>query len=78
MTEDQVMERQDSVDNAIHRLLSELAHRPLAWDMSLIGDVRDCIEVAFEKRGIMTTEEFYPSFPEEEGDEEEDDEEESQ
>lgn len=54
------VERQDLVDNAIHRLLCELSGRKLPWDIELIGEVRDAVQMTFESHTIMTGKEFYP------------------
>jgi len=55
------LERQDFVDNKIHRCLEELAGEPIEWDISLIGAVRDAISGEFDSRGIVNEDAFYPS-----------------
>jgi len=60
LTEQQI-ERQDFVDNTIHRCFEELAGEPIEWDISLIGLVRDAVSEQFESRGIMNEDAFYPS-----------------
>jgi len=59
LTERQI-ERQDFVDNTIHRCLEELAGEPIQWDISLIGAVRDVVSEEFKSRGVMNEEAFYP------------------
>ena len=65
-------ERQDYVDNAVHSVLCWLASKDLPWDIELIGDIRDSIEMAFETRGIMKPEDFYPTPKEEENEKQND------
>lgn len=52
--------RQDFVDILIHNLLEELSKKTLEWDIEFIGEIRDVIMKEFEKRHIMTPDEFYP------------------
>lgn len=61
LTERQI-ERQDLVDSTIHRCLEELAGKPIQWDISLIGAVRDVVGEEFRSRGVMNEKEFYPCF----------------
>lgn len=56
----QELRRQDFVDNAIHALLCKLAGRPLPWDISHIGEVRDvCQRMVCQETGT-TEKDFYP------------------
>jgi hypothetical protein len=53
--------RQDFVDNHCHSLLEALAGRELAWNIELIGQIRDAAEdVITVHLNLMTPKEFYP------------------
>jgi len=59
----QQIQRQDFVDNQIFELLQQLLPHTekLAWDITMIGAVRDAIrEQIVDQRQIMSEEEFYP------------------
>lgn len=57
---DEDLERQDAVDNAVFDLLNELSPKPLEWDMSLIGPVRDRVQTVFQEHDICAPHDFYP------------------
>ena len=62
LTEEQI-KRQDSVDNAIYQLVREInpVDKEIAWDIEMIGDVRDVIEDWLVERLKLTDEQvFYP------------------
>jgi len=60
LTEEQI-KRQDSVDNAIYQLIQELnpADKELAWDIEMIGEVRDVIEDWMVERLKITDEQGF-------------------
>ncbi|MDP3259278.1 MAG: hypothetical protein Q8M34_01645 [Thermodesulfovibrionales bacterium] len=62
LTEEQI-KRQDSVDNAIYQLIREInpVDKEIAWDIEMIGDVRDVIREWMVERLKITDEQgFYP------------------
>ena len=62
LTEEQI-KRQDYVDNAIYQLVREInpVDKEIAWDIEMIGDVRDVIEDWLVERLKLTDEQvFYP------------------
>lgn len=64
---DEQIQRQDSVDNAIYRLIQVLnpTDTIIAWDIEMIGDVRDVMREWFvDKRNITSEQAFYPSVNE--------------
>jgi hypothetical protein len=59
--------RQDFVDNSVFELLQSLnpTNKNLNWDIEMIGQIRDSIEVLFtDNRKICTEQEFYPYLEE--------------
>lgn len=61
LTEEQT-KQQDFVDNAIYSLIQELnpADKEIAWDIEMIGEVRDVIEDWIVERLKITDEQgFY-------------------
>lgn len=56
------LERQDFVDNEIFELLQRIfpAHKRLAWDIEMVGGVRDAIENEAVERRMITRQRFYP------------------
>jgi hypothetical protein len=61
--ENQKIEQQDFVDNAIFDLLNTLnpTDKELKWDIKPIGDIRDVIQKLFvEELKLCTEDEFYP------------------
>ena len=52
---DEQTKRQDFVDNAIYHLIQEVnpTGKPVAWDIEMIGDVRDVIEKWLIERKIL-------------------------
>jgi len=65
------IERQDLVDNAIHKLIEDLAggdwalkrskNVPLVWDIEVIGKIREVVqEIIVNEFMLMTEMEFYP------------------
>lgn len=60
---DEQTKRQDFVDNAIYHLIQEVnpTGKPVAWDIEMIGDVRDVIEKwLIERKNITSEQIFYP------------------
>ncbi len=60
---DEQTKRQDFVDNAIYHLIQEVnpAGKRIAWDIDMIGDVRDVIRKWLVERMNITSEQtFYP------------------
>lgn len=53
--------RQDTVDNAIHKLINDVhpGDTPIEWNMEYIGEVREVIQKVLEIHGV-TEMEFYP------------------
>jgi|ERR1700722_19801912 len=66
----QQLSRQDHVDNAIHELINavnptHLNKHPIAYDIELIGKVRDALQDIFvNDLGACTAQEFYPFIEE--------------
>jgi hypothetical protein len=57
------IERQDFVDNAIFEFIQTINQtgKETAWDIEIIGDVRDLLKEWFvNKLNITTEQEFYP------------------
>jgi hypothetical protein len=62
--EDEKLNRQDLVDNAVFDLL--VATTPIVdWDISIISSVRDSIAEVLQKNNLISETEFYPSLDEE-------------
>ena len=63
---EQQLQRQDFVDNAIHKMINELIpnEKQLDWDIERIAQVRDSISQVVAKKGICTEQEFYPFIEE--------------
>lgn len=62
LTAEQI-KRQDSVDNAIYQLIREInpVDKEIAWDIEMIGDVRDVVrEWMVERLKISDEQNFYP------------------
>ncbi|MCC6259563.1 MAG: hypothetical protein IT311_01770 [Anaerolineales bacterium] len=60
---DNEINRQDLVDNAIYNLLQELnpSERNIEWNIEIIGEIRDVIQAWFVERLAITDEmSFYP------------------
>lgn len=60
---DEQIKRQDFVDNTIYHLIQEVnpTNKTVAWDIEMIGDVRDVIEKWLVERINITNEQtFYP------------------
>ena len=60
---DKQTKRQDLVDNAIYHLIREVnpTGKMIAWDIEMIGDVRDVIRRwLVEKMDIASEQTFYP------------------
>lgn len=61
LTEEQI-KRQDSVDNAIYQLIREInpADKEIAWDIEMIGEIRDVAREWMVERLKITDEQgFY-------------------
>ena len=60
LTEEQI-KRQDYVDNAIYQLVREInpVDKEIAWDIEMIGDVRDVIEDWLVERLKLTDEQVF-------------------
>ena len=58
----QEQERQDFVDNEIFETIQKLlpANKKLAWDIEMIGMVRDAIRDQIVQRKVMNEMQFYP------------------
>jgi hypothetical protein len=56
------LERQDFVDNAIFALLEDLktSNGELAWDIEMIGEIRDTIQHWLEDKNLTQPQAFYP------------------
>ena len=55
--------RQDFVDNSISELVDIVnpTDKEIAWDIEMIGDIRDCINLWVTKRlKLCSEQEFYP------------------
>jgi DNA polymerase sigma len=66
LTSEQI-ERQDSVDNAIYQLIREInpADKEIAWDIEMIGEIRDVVrEWMVERLKITDEQNFYPYLEE--------------
>ncbi|HBR21048.1 MAG TPA: hypothetical protein DD713_00525 [Nitrospiraceae bacterium] len=66
LTEEQI-KRQDSVDNAIYQLIREInpADKEIAWDIEMIGEIRDVVgEWMVERLKITDEQKFYPGLEE--------------
>ena len=66
LTEEQI-KRQDSVDNAIYQLIREInpVDKEIAWDIEMIGEVRDVVmEWMVERLKITGEQNFYPYLEE--------------
>ena len=62
LTEEQI-KRQDYVDNAIYQLVREInpVDKEIAWDIEMIGEVRDVVrEWMVERLKITDEQNFYP------------------
>jgi hypothetical protein len=59
LTEKQI-ERQDEVDNAIFRLIQEISPVMTAWDMQVIGEVREVIGAYLKEKYRVSEMQFYP------------------
>lgn len=62
LTEEQI-KRQDYVDNAIYQLIRKInpSDKEIAWDIEMIGEIRDVIEEwMVERLGITDEKDFYP------------------
>jgi hypothetical protein len=63
--------RQDHVDNQIFQLLQTISpsQQPIEWNIEMIGDIRDTIEMwIVDKMKVCTEKDFYPYVEEENGD----------
>jgi hypothetical protein len=61
------IKRQDSVDNVIYQLIREInpAEKEIAWNIEMIGDVRDVVrEWMVERLKITDEQNFYPYLEE--------------
>ncbi|HPT40643.1 MAG TPA: hypothetical protein PLQ44_03545 [Candidatus Paceibacterota bacterium] len=58
------IERQDFVDNAINNLIQELnpTEAEINWDIDMIGEIRDIIQLYFIDLKICSETEFYPNI----------------
>jgi hypothetical protein len=56
------IERQDFVDNAVFELLQTLnpTDKQFCWDIEMIGDIRDLIQRYIVKKTNCVEEVFYP------------------
>lgn len=65
LTEEQI-KRQDFVDNAIFELLEIVnpSDIELSWNIEIIGNIRDAIQMEFVKGKICTAQDFYPELNE--------------
>ena len=63
LTEEQI-KRQDSVDNAIYQLICEInpVDKEIAWDIEMIGEVRDVIEDWIVERLKITDEQDFYAY----------------
>ena len=63
---DQQIARQDFVDNAIYNIINELipSDKEMDWNIEVIGEVRDAIQVKLVERGLCTEQEFNPYIEE--------------
>lgn len=59
--EEKIIQRQDLVDNAVFFFLCKTTQTK-KWEISVISEVREAIGSVLDSRGIMTEDEFYPSF----------------
>jgi len=60
---DKQIKRQDFVDNAIYQLIQSVnpTDKEIAWDIEMIGDIRDVIaEWMIERLKITDEQNFYP------------------
>ena len=61
------LQRQDFVDNSIFELMQSLisSGQELAWDIDMVGEIRDCIETwLVERLEIQDSQSFYPHIRE--------------
>lgn len=65
LTDREIWDQQDFVDNTVHSLIEELLGRKMEWDIHITGDVRDAIIETLEFHGLATEDELYPFVPEE-------------
>lgn len=58
------LERQDLVDNAIFQFIQKtnLSDTDIAWDIELIGAIRDVVQDIFVKDLALCNEEIFYSF----------------
>jgi hypothetical protein len=60
---DEEIERQDFVDNAIFQMINDVnpTQKEIEWDIEMIGNIRDEINLSFAKKlEICSEQEFYP------------------
>lgn len=60
LTEREIWDQQDFVDNTVHELIETLCGRKIEWDISITGDVRDAIIKSLEYHKLTTEDEMYP------------------
>lgn len=64
---DEQIKRQDFVDNAVYHMIREVnpTGKMIAWNIEMIGDVRDVIrQWLVERMNITSEQSFYPYLPE--------------
>ncbi len=59
LTQDQI-NRQDLVDNTIHKMLERLTGKQLPHNIEFLGSIRDEIAYQLRSYGLMKSEDFYP------------------
>ena len=57
--EDYLAKQCDIVDNAVHRLICDLAQKEIEWDMSLIGNIADDAVDFLNDNGVHVC---YPAY----------------
>lgn len=63
---DAQVERQDTVHNACHKLICDLAGQDVEWDMEHIGDLADLVEeIVCDRLQLMSKVEFHPYLEDE-------------
>jgi hypothetical protein len=50
---DDMLQRNDEIDNAAHAFACTLAEKELEWDMSIIGEVTDSVKLTLNNYGIV-------------------------
>lgn len=64
LTEKEVLEKQDFVDNTIHKMIEDLTGVKRNWDIHVIGSVRDAVARNLEFHGLIKEDELYPFIEE--------------